>query len=70
MTKRRDIIIVIISITLIAALAVAFSYLRNHETPATREALSDLNLQTLEAFKDRFNRASDQARIILLLSPT
>jgi len=70
MKKRRNIIIIIISTVLIAALAVASSYLRNHETASTQEALSDLNPQTLEAFKDRFNRAGDQPRIILLLSPT
>ena len=70
MKNRRNIIIVIISIVLIAAITVASSYLRNHDTPATQEALSDLNPQTLEALKDRFNRAADQPRIILLLSPT
>jgi len=70
MKKRRNIIIVIISALSIAALAVESSHLRNHETPATQDALSDLNPRMLEAFKDRFNRAADQPRIILLLSPT
>jgi len=70
MKKRRNIIIVIISALSIAALAVESSHLRNHETPATQDALSDLNPRMLEAFKDRFNRTADQPRIILLLSPT
>jgi hypothetical protein len=65
--------IAIISITcvvLMGALGSAFYYLGNHATPQPQEALSDLNLQTLDSFKDRFNRDADQLRVILLLSPT
>ena len=60
----------IVSAIFIVAFAFAYYYLRGHETPATQEALSDLNAKTLDAFKDRFNSASGQQRIILLLSPT
>lgn len=38
--------------------------------PAGQPPLADLNSQSLAAFKDQFNLASDQVRIILLLSPT
>ena len=68
MKKYRTIIV--IGAVLIAAFALTSFYLLNHQTPSTQEALSDLNLQTLDAFRDRFNRAADQHRIILLLSPT
>jgi hypothetical protein len=69
MKERRNIII-IVSFILSIALLVAVYHLRNHKTPDTQEALSDLNAQTLDAFKDRFNRAASEQRIILLLSPT
>ena len=69
MNKGRG-IVVVLSIVVILGVALGFYFLRNHDTPGDQEPLTDLNTKTLEAFKDRFNRASDQQRIILLLSPT
>ena len=69
MNKGRG-IVVVLSAVVILGVAVGLYFLRNHDTPGDQEPLTDLNAKTLEAFKDRFNRASDQQRIILLLSPT
>jgi hypothetical protein len=69
MNKRRSIVI-LLSVVVIMASALGLYFLRNHETPSGQEPLSELNAQTLGAFIDRFNGASSQQRIILLLSPT
>ena len=63
-------VVMIVSAVLTAVIAIAYHFLGGHEAPATQEALSDLNTQSLEAFKLKFNKASDRLRIILLLSPT
>ena len=41
-----------------------------HTTPAGQPPLTDLTNESLADFKARFNNASEQTRIILLLSPT
>ena len=69
MIKRRGIVIVL-SAAVTLGVAFGLYFLGNHNTPGVQEPLTDLNAQTLETFKDRFNRASDQGRVILLLSPT
>jgi len=69
MRHRRSTIIVL-SVVLIVIIAFGVYFLNSHEAPATQGPLSDLNAQNLEGFKDRFNKASDEHRIILLLSPT
>ena len=69
MNQGRDIVI-LLSVVVILGVALGLYFLRNHDTPGDQEPLADLNGKTLETFKDRFNRASDQQRIILLLSPT
>ena len=69
MSKRRGIVIGL-SVAVILGVAFGLYFLANHDTPGDQEPLTDLNAQTLEAFKDRFNQASDQRRVILLLSPT
>ena len=50
-------------------LIVAFSSC-DHTTPAGQPPLMDLTNESLGAFREQFNNASDQTRIILLLSPT
>jgi len=67
--KLRGIVIVS-SVVLLLALGLALLYLGGHDTPKNQEALSELNDENIDAFKDRFNRSADQSRIILLLSPT
>ncbi len=69
MGLRRGLVIVL-SVAGTMAFAFGFYVLRNHESPRGQEPLTELNAQTLHSFKDRFNHASSQQRIILLLSPT
>jgi len=69
MTKRRTVVLVL-GIASIALLSLAYYFIGGHKTPAGQRPLSDLDPQTLEAFKAQFNGAKDRNRIILLLSPT
>ena len=69
MTKRRTVVLVL-GIASIALLSLAYYFIGGHKTPAGQRPLSDLDPQTLEAFKVQFNGAKDRNRIILLLSPT
>jgi hypothetical protein len=57
------------SIAVVMALF-AYSYLTNHATPAGQPPLVQMTPQVLEQFKEDFNRARGQARLIVLLSPT
>lgn len=41
-----------------------------HRTPSPQPPMADLDAQSLDSFRERFNAASDQVRIILLLSPS
>ena len=41
-----------------------------HTTPEGQPPLTDLTNESLAAFKEQFNNAANQTRIILLLSPT
>jgi len=68
--NRRHAIVIVLSAAVILGVALGLHFLSDHNTPGDQEPLTDLNARTLEAFKERFNRASDQQRIILLLSPT
>jgi hypothetical protein len=61
------------SVVLAAAVAVILGavYLtRTGHAPAGQPSLVEMNGSTLSALQDEFNRASDQLRVILLLSPT
>jgi hypothetical protein len=55
----------------VVALA-AFSYLRYwpRETPEGQPALQTMTLEKLLALKESFNAASQEARVLALLSPT
>jgi len=66
--KPRKFVIAVAA--LIVLVAVGYSYLGGHATPATQKPLSDLNAESLDAFRIQFNNASDRTRIVLLLSPT
>jgi hypothetical protein len=51
-----------------AVLALAAWYeLQGHATPAGQAPLAEMNVDT---FRAEFNGASDQTRVIILLSPT
>jgi len=67
--KRRNMFVIAVAALVVLA-AIGYSYLSGHETPASQEPLSDLNAESLEAFRIQFNNASDCTRIVLLLSPT
>ncbi len=41
-----------------------------HRTPEPQPPLADLTAHSLDSFRGSFNAASDEVRIILLLSPT
>ena len=68
-TKYRTVAIVL-GIASMTLLLLAYYSLNGHKTPATQGPLSDLDAQTLDAFKAQFNGAKERIRIILLLSPT
>ena len=67
---KRTSIVIIFSAVLIGVVAIGYHFLQGHEAPATQEALSDINAESLNIFKLRFNKTSGRLRIILLLSPT
>ena len=68
MTRQRIALLIIVpAVILLLALVLYFG---GPKTPANQPPLADLNSQSLAAFQGQFNLASDQVRIILLLSPT
>lgn len=67
MTDRKARGTLALAALLAAGLVVSCS---GHFTPRPQPPLADLNAQSLDAFRESFNSASDQVRIILLLSPT
>ncbi len=58
--------------TLLAVLLVgALLYLsRGHQAPQSQPPLGNLTAQNLADVKDRFNAAKNDARLLLLMSPT
>ena len=56
----------------VAALAVAawYFYAGGHAAPASQPPLAELTSQSIEALRSDFNRAADEVRVVLLLSPT
>jgi len=68
MTTRRSVLFFFIP-AVILVLGIAY-YFGGHKTPANQPPLSDLNSQSIAAFREQFNRDSDKVRVILLLSPT
>ncbi len=64
---RRALLILIPVLALILGAAYYFT---GHRTPANQPALADLSEQSLDTLQAQFNGASDQVRLILLLSPT
>lgn len=58
------------ALVIVLALAVAWVLLRPGETPAGQPPIVTLDSTSLEALRADFNGDSNQARIIVLLSPT
>jgi hypothetical protein len=63
-------LIPLLSIAAIAAAGLVWLTHAPRRMPAGQPALSRLDAPTLPAFLDAFNQATDQTRVILLLSPT
>ena len=73
MSLRRVFLAAGIAFLSLAAIAGAgFVWLKHapRRTPAGQPALSGLDAGTLPAFRDAFNAHTEEARILLLLSPT
>jgi hypothetical protein len=68
MTAARTALLVA-AVVLVVALAVRYHF-TGHQVPAGQPPLADLTTASLNSLRGDFNRASDQIRIILLLSPT
>jgi len=67
---RRTTTLVLIAIGVVVLAFRARMYLAGHQTPAGQPPLVDLATSSLDSLKTEFNRSSDGARVILLLSPT
>jgi hypothetical protein len=55
---------------IIAALLIVWYLWLSKGTPAGQPALTSLTQNNVDQFKHDFNGAGDQARLVLLLSPT
>jgi hypothetical protein len=55
---------------IIAALLIVWYVWLSKGTPAGQPALTSLTQSNVDQFKHDFNGAGDQARLVLLLSPT
>ena len=65
---KRRVVVGVVSLTLIAA---AVWYLGpSPQTPAGQPALVSLTPENFSMFQPEFNRASDDVRLLVLLSPT
>jgi hypothetical protein len=65
-SRKRLVSLSLAGLAILLGVAVV-SYYR---MPAGREPVTDLEKQSIEVLKARFNRAADEFRVILLLSPT
>jgi hypothetical protein len=63
-------LIPLLSIAAIAGAGFVWLTQAPRRTPAGQPALSRLDAPTLPAFRDAFNQATEETRVILLLSPT
>lgn len=66
-TTRRRITIAAVGLLLTA---IAYRYLGTHQVPDGQPALVTLDASSLDLLRQDFNRASNDTRIIVLLSPT
>jgi len=70
---RKVLLVTTIAVLLIAAIAGAgFAWFKYapRRTPPGQPRMSHLDAGTLPAFRDAFNAASAETRVLLLLSPT
>jgi hypothetical protein len=69
MTSRRR-ALGILGAAILVALTVAYVFLGPGEAPAGQPPILTIDLTSLEVLRADFNRESNQARVIVLLSPT
>lgn len=69
MTTTRAGRIAIAAVGLLLA-GTAYRYLGTHQVPDGQPALVTLDAASLDSLRQDFNRASNETRIIVLLSPT
>jgi hypothetical protein len=69
MTTRRTRRIAIAVVALVLA-AAAYRYFGTHRVPAGQPALVTIEAGSIDSLRRDFNRASNDTRIIVLLSPT
>lgn len=60
----------IIAAAIVAGFAGLFYFYRGHQAPSGQPALVNLTAANFGQLKQEFNRAQQQPRVILLLSPT
>ena len=69
MSKRLKRLLLVLAVIVVAAGLFAFYGLR-HDVPEGQQPLTMLDASSIERLRSEFNAASDQARVIVLLSPT
>jgi len=67
---RRSILLVAAALALAGGGVVGWHLLAPRATPAGQAPLTDLSREGLAAFRDAFNAAGDEVRLVALLSPT
>jgi hypothetical protein len=70
MNRPKLLVIVLVGLAAIAGGGLAWVRFATHETPAGQLALATLDAGSIATLKGDFNRAADETRIIVLLSPT
>ena len=65
---RRKLILLLVVVSIVGALA--WMRFATHDAPAGQRPLASLDLASLVTLKAEFNRAANETRIIVLLSPT
>ena len=66
---KRTLLLVLVAVIAVAGLWLYQNYGPRH-TPAGQQALVSLNADTFDQFVRSFNAASDQVRVLVMLSPT
>jgi len=67
-SKRQK--VALVSVIVASLLAAAWYQFGGHRTAPGQPPLAELNAGSLEQLRADFNAATDQPRVILLLSPT
>jgi hypothetical protein len=66
---KRNLLLVLVAVVAVAGLWLYQNYAPRH-APAGQPTLVSLNADTFDQFVRSFNAASDQVRVLVMLSPT